>query len=178
MKSLNKMVVALSIAFAAIAANAEVDSYIWWMVQDPISNLLSGEETTWSTARVNYGGVYDPVLNEVVDGSWLTMYYGDTAIDSEMPKGALTSGAATAWGFDSSLGYDSFIFELLDDSGDLAGFLYQKYDWVADAIDNGQGGGVPSKGAFVLTGVVPEPTSGLLSLFGLAALALRRRRRA
>lgn len=177
MKSLNKMVVALSIAFAAIAANADVDSYIWWMVQDPINNLISGEETTWSTAMVNYGGSYNAVLNEVEGGTWLSMYSGGDEIDSTMPYGVMTSGAATAWGFDSSLGYDSFIFELLDDSGDLAGFLYQQYSWVAYAIDNGQGG-VPSQGAFVLTGVVPEPTSGLLSLFGLAALALRRRRRA
>ena len=29
---------------------------------------------------------------------------------------------------------------------------------------------------FVVSAVVPEPTSGLLSLFGLAALALRRKR--
>ena len=176
MKSLKKMVVALSVAFAAIAANAEVDSYIWWMVNDSVNNLISGDEVQWSTARVNYGGYYDPVRNEVDGGSWLTMYYGGSPIDDSAPY-ATATGGATAWGFDSSEGHNSFIFELLDGESNLAGFLYQQYDWVASAIDNGQGG-VPSQGAFVLTGVVPEPTSGLLSLFGLAALALRRRRRA
>ena len=67
-----------------------------------------------------------------------------------------------------------FVFELLgSDASTIVGYL--STTWVpSSAIASGTNpsGATP----FMLTSVVPEPTSGLLMLLGVAGLALKRKR--
>ena len=74
----------------------------------------------------------------------------------------------------------SFLFELWDTEGALVGYSNMSKSYLSYAIASSSG--ILEHPAdyrpYVLKGVVPEPTSGLLLLLGFAGLALRRRRRA
>ena len=179
MNTVKKMMVVAVMLIAAKATFAAADSYLYWMASDTVKNLWSGETVTWNKARVNFGGtVRDYSTGDIVGGTWLTFSdgyedYGDTANRDDV-----VGGGAYAWGaFDARSTGESFIFELLNDDT-YVGALQQDIDWLRGYIVTSSSADKPSSGAFMLTGVVPETTSGLLSLFGLAALALRRRRRA
>ena len=164
-----KMLAVLSFAFAAFAANAAADSYIYWMVSDNVYNLISGEPTTYDYVTVKANG----------SDTYLCWYNQGSSVNEGSSMYIDESGAGTSaayWGkFEYSPDTTTFLFELWNEDGSLAGFL--NTPWVpSSAIASGE---TPTGGTvYTLTGVVPEPTSGLLSLFGLAALALRRRRRA
>lgn len=172
-----KLIAVLAIALAASAASAAVDSYLYWMVDS-----------------ANYGGsavAFDYATISVDGGSTYLNLYGAGATTSDLTEfasaGYLTSTPATSTygaptqglfaGFDSSSGVKTFLVELwLDTQAQRVGWQSYSYDYLASFISGDTKGG--SSTPFGVTDVVPEPTSGLLSLFGLAALALRRRRRA
>jgi len=163
-----KMLAVLSFAFAAFAANASGDSYLYWMVGDDVYNLISGEPTTFDYVTVKANG----------SDQYLSWYNQGSSVPEGTQMYVDESGYGTSaayWGKFEYRADTTFLFELWNEDGSLAGFLDSS--WVpSTAIATGD---TPSGGSvYTLTGVVPEPTSGLLSLFGLAALALRRRRRA
>lgn len=170
MKTTTKMVAFAAVLLAATVAKAEADSYIYWMVGSDVNNLISGEAVNWNYARVRDGDTY------------LNWWAGDASdIASSEPGGTWLSGTVAGgtsdlyWGTFDYNDYNTLVFELyLDDT--LVGWssAYQLIPSSAVVRGTDASGVNP----MVLTGVVPEPTSGLLSLFGLAALALRRRRRA
>ena len=171
MKTTTKMMAFAAVLLAATVAKAEADSYIYWMVGSDVKNLISGEDVVWNYAKVRDGSNY------------LTWWAGDdtSAFATSEPGGDKLSGTVAGgtadlyWGTFDYNDYNTLVFELyLDDT--LVGWS-SAYQWIpASAVVNGTS--ASGANAMVLTGVVPEPTSGLLSLFGLAALALRRRRRA
>jgi len=170
MKLTKKLIAAAAIALAANGAFAAADSYIYWMVGSSVYNLISGEATTYSYAKVSADGG-STYLNwyQYNDGVGYSTSYGD-----QMWANEDGSTPAAYWGVFNYTSEMAFLFELYNDDGSVVGFLNTQ--WISpSSIANGSSpaGGDP----YVLTGVVPEPTSGLLSLFGLAALALRRRRR-
>ena len=170
MKLTKKIIAATVIALAARGAFAAVDSYIYWMVNDPV-NLISGEATTFDYAKVSVDGG-STYLNwyQYNSQTGYSASFGDVMPASD----GGTSTPVAYWGLFEYTPGMSFLFELYNEDGSLAGFL--NTPWVSSssiASGSSQSGLTP----YVLTGVVPEPTSGLLSLFGLAALALRRRRR-
>lgn len=171
MKLTKKILTATVIALAAHGAFAAADSYLYWMVDGSVKNLISGEPTTYSYAKVSADG----------GASYLNWYQYDglagysTSQGDKMYATADNSTIEAYWGIFSYSEEMSFLFELYNADGTIAGFL--NTPWVSSsAIANGSDpSGVT---AYKLTGVVPEPTSGLLSLFGLAMLALRRRKMA
>lgn len=169
MKSTKKLIAAIMIALAARGAFAVADSYLYWMVDGSVYNLISGEATTYDYVKVSTdnGTTY---LNWYQYDS--SVGYSDSFGDV-MYVGDNNATAKAYWGvFDYAPGM-SFLFELYNDDGTVAGFL--NTPWVSSSsIANGSD--QSGLTAYTLTGVVPEPTSGLLSLFGLAVLALRRRK--
>ena len=143
------------------------DSYLYWMV-DP---SVYGEYTyDYATVKIDgstsYLHMYDPGEDIILDsdaGAKLARgdsgYFG--AFDAASMSGA--SGASFLIELWSSAGAESIATATLAYSAALAGG--------AIYTPGKSGGGT----AYVVTGFVPEPTSGLLLLLGMAGLALRRK---
>lgn len=169
-----KLLALIAVGFAFTAAHAAVDSYLYWMVDNATQN---GTPVNFDYARVT------------ANGSYLNIYNVDTGLSYDSPYAASdlyaggsvgnsTYGAPSMGvysGFDSSVGYNTFLIELLSGEavvGSMSYSLASLTDYIYNSTTGG--GGVNA----LVVSAIPEPTSGLLSLFGLAALALRRRRRA
>lgn len=164
---ITKTLIMAAVAMLAARGAFAVDSYLYWMASDSIVNYLAverGDYTVqqWDYAKVSY------------DGNYLTMWNGGFNTKADSIEYADATTAASWWGNFAYTPGSTFLFELYNDDDSLVGFYNAWVNPSAIASGAGATGAEPYR----LTGVVPEPTSGLLSLFGLAALALRRRRRA
>ena len=158
---MKKVIVAAFVATAAVSARA---GYLYWMIgQDADSD---------EAIRFEYATIKQ-------DGQTLAIYspYGDelgTKVSAEdgysMDDGgyAMLSGATT--------GSTSFLVELWNDSDELVGWArYGSADIATHIVDSfNTSGGDPLY--VTQPTLVPEPTSGILLLLGVAGLALRRRR--
>jgi len=172
-----KKVLSMAVLLGAMSASAE--SYLYWMVGD--------------TGNFSYDNAQVRVLNNgTATDKYLSLYYADgTAVDGNKVSDEYAAAAQEAeLGLYAALGdllgeNYSYIIELRNADG---GFVAQAGALsYSDALNNivYSGIGVPASG----TGWdpssgggspynVPEPTSGMMVLLGMAALALRRRRRA
>lgn len=162
-----KFIPVVALVLASNGAFAE-DSYLYWMVGTTVKNTLSDTAVAWDTARVS------------ADGTYLTWYTGAGESSGFQSVGQLSGGGSADlyWGkFDSTA--QTFLFELLQGS-DVVGTRTETYAALSalGAIWTGSDTSPSGATVYTLAGVVPEPTSGLLMLFGLAGLALRRKRRA
>lgn len=162
-----KIFAALAIALAATAARAE-DSYLYWMVQNANYNN-SAIDFAYATIKAEDGGSY---LNLYEPGG-ATSDINALASTGDGMSSSTDGGAFAKFDYNSAT---TFLVELWNSDNTVVGWQSYSYDAWKNYVYTSTGAG--SASPLTVSEVVPEPTSGLLMLFGLAGLALRRKRRA
>ena len=172
MKSI-KFMAMFAAAVTVGASFAGVDSYLYYMVDatnlkynDVAGSALSGKDVPFDE---------DSYAMVSTDGgqTYLTLYGVNGAAASDR----LDIGETGRAGFSSTQSFTSFLFEVYDLNDNKLGWTTLAYNRASDFVysDPSKGSGT---GKFIITSLIPEPTSGLLFLLGAAGLALRRRRMA
>lgn len=173
-----KKLIAICAAALVTCAFAE-DSYLYWMVDETVSWEESvSSAPTYTAAR----------LGAINDTTGVTTYLSLYNVNADSKGTSYTFDADYGTGTLAALVGDTyqsgykFYVELLNDNV-FAGRSSSALDWngLSSYVSSTLGStSVPASGAWnggtFTTAVIPEPTSGLLMLFGLSALALRRKR--
>lgn len=143
-------------ALVSLSGRAE-DSYLYWM----FDNYDTGY--AFDSARIG-------VVTDGKDTEYLSIGLGEgykagngSVSFLEMYTKVSTSGTSDG---------RYFLLELLN--GESVSYVSDLVNWGAASVVSSSGMSSGSPTAFTVA-AVPEPTSGLLLLFGVAALALRRR---
>ena len=167
MKAL-KFLFTIALALSLRTALADGDSYIYWMVKDAHYYLEPTYDIPFDYATISIDG----------GSTYLNMYGSNAGQGLVADSTRLSSdGAALSGAFDRNEA-TSFLVELWSyDSEKRVGWMNYSSASLGDYIYTTAGAPGAASG-LVVSQVVPAPTSGLLSLFGLAALALRRKKRA
>lgn len=163
-----------AIAAITLTANAALatDSYLYWMVDQ--------DSDSGDAIAFNYATIKDKNAT-----TYLNWYVGNEELGPQIYVSDYTS--AETLGYDTGRVYsylgsgeaiETFLVELWNGSDERLGYAEFDRATVAAAIFGGTNEAGASAHAVSAFTVVPEPTSGLLMLFGLAGLALRRKRRA
>lgn len=177
---------AIALAVMAVASFVVNADYLYWQIGEATFTTPSGGDADFEFATVRNG---DNATATDQIGSYSDYYQlytinnGQSAVTtqfqfySDPANPNSTEGGPQFFGdFDSNV--SMFLFELWDAKGNLVGYSEKSRQEINYAISPSRGfsGESISYHQFVLHGVVPEPTSGLLVLLGIAALSLKRRR--
>ena len=170
----------IAICAVALSMGAFADSYLYWMLAEPSTWSWENSKQPQSYATAKIG-----VMNNStgLNVGYLNLYTGGVSIASGSVEATEfgTSGLLANLGSFASSGY-SYYIELFNDKSVSVGHSSTlNYASAASYITSS----LPSTSALpdsawsptaFTTAAIPEPTSGLLMLFGLSALALRRKR--
>ena len=190
MKKLVIAAAAIALAFSAQAATVS------WKTGTLIKAPTSGTDGSFSSANAANGtlSMYVWIVDAATYNSTSLDAIGakdvSTATGSKTVDGGATGASVVTTHGDSewSTTADTTIYALIltkYKSGDVEGFIANKATGTINTSGTGTGptnlaknlgGGSGTAIAGWTTAAVPEPTSGILMLVGLGALALRRRR--
>ena len=170
---MKKLMVSAMMALLGGTLFAAGDMYLYWMVaedatvKDAQGQTVSMDDMTASIHYTDASGANTGLLN-LYDSSYVDIDTKEIGIDNV--KGFPVFAEVT--------GYEnySFFVELKSDAGVFRSTT-ASYSSLASYISSMSGTDYPSEAfGFSSFSAVPEPTSGLLILLGVAGLALRRRR--
>ncbi len=176
MKTLMKFSAVVAVAMVCGSAAAD---YLYSMVKDAYY-YFNGESADFDYLKVKGDG------NDLdfygVDGNDSLSLIGSTIYSDPSDRNS-SIGAQDNAGFyvyDPTGSYQTFLFEMFNNGSDerVAWQEFSRDTLVAQGNIYNSMSDHSGYNPLVVSSVVPEPTSGLLSLFGLAALALHRRKRA
>ena len=182
---MKKLMIAL--AAVAVAAVSQAASINWGgaiSLPDGMTEVAAGT----SAYLVYSASTFSDTGSLKFDGTDLKA--GDSTVASTVDSYAITAGDATNWTFMktydksgsdvngyyailvgdavSANNYSFYSFEVTGTTAQSTAFdAVTGHNWDSDYL---------TQGGYTVTGAVPEPTSGLLILLGMAGLALRRRR--
>ena len=168
MKNL-KFAALLAAAMAVGAAKAD-DSYLYWMVGSDVKyGALAGSLANTLAIEGDIEDYYAKVMTD--DGTYLTLY----GVDGKPASEELAVNSTGRAYFSSDSSFSSFVFELYNEYDERVGWSVLPYSSAKDYIysDATLGAGTAT---YHVADLIPEPSSGLLLLLGLAGLGLRRRR--
>lgn len=165
MKTMKNMVLA-AVAFSASLAFADVSNYFYWGIDESMPDFTYAVLSWTLESGAGYGKVTDQETGTVLDSNIFMMGKGEGML-AEIGSGNLQGSTYSVELFDengnSIAQSEAFAYAAIAGSGN---FFYTDMD--PNLI-----GTTPY---LFSTGAVPEPTSGLLMLVGLGAMALKRRR--
>ena len=171
-----KKLIAVAVAALSLGAFAD-DSYLYWMTPSSVSWKTGDTTAEYSYVAI---GVMDNATGMNVAYLANTAYGVATTAESAQWVGSGSGSWYANLSTYASNAY-SFYIELFNDQAASVGRSTDilSYD-AAKAYATTFGTQAPSATAWsttsFTTAAIPEPTSGLLMLFGLSALALRRKR--
>lgn len=169
-KAISRLVAVAAVAMIAHTASAK---YLYCMIENA-RNIYNNEAIAFDFATVSIdGGLsylnFSIPNNQSASGQ---LIYSDASRVS-------TATGAYAYFDDDTPEYTTFLFELFTSSDSTASRVaWQQYSlsslMAANAIVSTTDTTEPT--LFKVSQVIPEPTSGILLLLGMAGLALRRRK--
>ena len=135
----------------------------------------------WSAAQIYAGYSGQGASSALIASATASLYCGETLVDtSTVVNGAIAAKTIEWDGATVGDTYDFIVKIIADDGGNL--YEYQATKTGVLALDTGKTATIAfgsQKTASQASGgwaAVPEPTSGLLMLLGIAGLALKRKR--
>ena len=168
-KKISLVILALGIVFAAKAE----DKYLYWMVDTQQSTKMQNLEFSYATVRIEGSDSYLNFYNTAGEATGTELTWSDYA---DTGSSGTTTDAVYAGGFGDA---SAFAFELwLEDSsgnGSLVGWAIVSREALSPHIYSNLAGGSGGVPYVVGAELVPEPSSALLLLIGLAALGLKRK---
>lgn len=172
----------IAVCAMALSMGAFADSYLYWML-DESSELNWGSDTAPTVYTAAKIGVVDSSGSKV---GYLNLYVanGDMVTSGSGQSVSASPGLGTGSYYANLNAYGSssysYYIELLNDTTFVGRSEILNYSALENYITSSIGGTSKPSNAWTptafTTAPVPEPTSGLLMLFGLSALALRRKR--
>lgn len=183
---MKKLMIAAAAVMFSIAANAAIASWMVGFINE------ATDEGGWGTTALNTTTGYDVTLSIYSDAAMETLVTSSTATDWTDGVAAAETGDVLNNSSETTY-YGKLIVTHGDQTLESQSFQFttstlDDYSYLTIANDGPTVEGISkigggdfagdTYGAFTATGwsPVPEPTSGLLMLLGMAGLALRRRR--
>ena len=171
---MKKLMIAAAIVCAAAFAQAGAVNWYIYNVTDPANESLDLAKGTAYLFHNVEGTLFDDVIASLSDVSTFKSTYIDT--DKYAYSSVIEEGSLAELGAVTGLSGDQWFYTVYFDTEDItkAG-NYGYVDPVKQSLP-GTSGGKSYNFYHDSWNAVPEPTSGLLLLIGVAGLALRRRR--
>ena len=165
------LIIAAVIAFGAVANAASVT----WSALATGTKLSDGNTGAGVVAYLFEGALSDSILSSIADGSWDAAASGYIATGTTGAHGALMKAGVGSYE-NETVNFSMILFNA-DSYANATEFKYAEVNNVAFVTANKTANFTTALSGTTWQAVaVPEPTSGLLMLVGLAGLALRRRR--